>query len=279
MGSTTKVNLPEAPSVGQVREGDLASQIKSAGQVLGAEQELRPQYLGLDLQTMNQSLEGVGGQPGLVQQWEGTLAPAIARQERAQREAELGLVEDLGARARTAYEAGSPEQAGLGRQLAGIASADLERDDILDPRLRREVQQSYRNAATARGMAYNPSSAAEEAYFTGLKAEQVRDKRRAFAGNVYGLLGQNRPEVFQALLGRPASVTGAVPGYGGQAMAMGKSMGPNLIQPDSAAAFDLARAGYQGQIAGQVGQAQSGGAMMGGLFGGMGSIGRGLLGM
>ncbi len=102
-------------------------------------------------------------------------------------------------------------------------------------------------------MAYSPSSAAEEAYFTGLRAEQLRDKRRAFAGNVYGMLGQNRPEVFQALLGRPASVTGAVPGYGGQAMAMGKGMGPNLFQPDSAAAFDLARAGYQGQVAGQVG--------------------------
>jgi len=246
--------------------------------VWAAEQEYRPQYTDLDLATLGRTLGGTEEQRGLLAQYEEDIAPAIARQERAQRESELGLVEDLGARARSAYEIGSPEQAGLGRKLAGIASADLERDDILDPRLRREVQQSYRNAATARGMAYNPSSAAEEAYFTGLRAEQLRDKRRAFAGNVYGMLGQNRPEVFQALLGRPASVTGAVPGYGGQAMAMGKGMGPNLFQPDSAAAFDLARAGYQGQVAGQVGQAQAGGAMMGGLFGGLGSIGRGLLG-
>ena len=276
MGST-KVNIPEPPRYDDTMKGALKAQVEMAPEVYSREAEFRPRYTELDLMTLANTLKGTGGQPGLLSQYEEDIAPAIARQERVQRESELGMVEALGGRARAAYEAGAPEQAALGRKLAGIAQADLERDDILDPALRREAQQSYRQAATARGMAYSPSSAAEEAYFTGLRAEQLRNQRRAFAGNVYGLLGASRPDVYQALLGRPASVTGAVPSYGGQAMAYGASMGPRLFQPESQAAFDLAKAGYQGQVAGQVGQAQGRGAMMGGLFSGLGSIGRGLM--
>tara|TARA_Y100000593_G_scaffold91708_1_gene181310 strand:+ start:468 stop:1247 length:780 start_codon:yes stop_codon:yes gene_type:complete len=254
--------------------GALKAQVEMAPEVYSREAEYRPRYTELDLMTLANTLRGTGGQPGVLAQYEQDIAPAIARQEQAQRESELGMVESLGDRARAAYEQGAPEQAALGRQLAGIASADLSRDDILDPGLRREAQQAYRQAATARGIAYSPSSAAEEAYFTGLRAEQLRNQRRAFAGNVYGMLSASRPDVYQALLGRPASVTGAVPSYGGQAMAYGASMGPKLFQPESQAAFDLARAGYQGQVAGRVGQSQARGAMMGGLFQGLGSMAR-----
>jgi len=274
MGST-KVSIPEAPKYSDTMRDALSAQVEMAPEVYQREKEFRPRYTELDLMTLRDTLMGTGGQPGMLSQYEQNIAPMIQRQEQTQRESELGMVESMGGRARAAYEAGAPEQAGLGRQLAGIASADLERDDILDPRLRREVQQSYRNAATARGMAYSPNSAAEEAYFTGLRAEQLRDKRRAFAGNVYGMLGQSRPDVFQALLGRPATVTGAAPAYGGQAMGYGAGMGPRLFQPESQAAFDLAKTGYQGQVAGRVGQAQATGAMYGGLFSGLGSLGGG----
>ena len=230
MGST-KVNLPNPPQYSDTMKDALSAQVELAPQVYQQEAEYRPRYTELDLQTLADTLGGAGGVPGLISQYENQIAPAIARQERTQRESELGMVEALGDRARAAHEAGSPEQAAIGRELGGQALADLQRDDILDPRLRREAQQAYRQGATARGIAYSPSSAAEEAYFTGLRAEQLRNQRRAFAGNVYGMLGSSRPDVYQALLGRPASVSGAVPSYGGQAMAYGSAMGPRIFQP------------------------------------------------
>ena len=281
MGSTT-VQAPERRDYASEVKSNLQTQISLAPSLYGAESSEeygQPAYTTLGLRTLEQAMTGGdSGQKGVLSLYGEDIVPSLSATEqaaaRSQRESDLGDVEDLGGRATDALLGADPRKQALSNMLAQQAQDELERGATLDPSLRREVQQSYRNAATARGMAYNPSGAAEEAYFTGLKAEQLRRNRQQFAMQALGQRQQLTGDPFMSILGRPAQSFAAAPGFGQQGYAIGQTS-PGLFNPESQYGFDVNAGNYQGQLAARTATAQANSAIIGGVAQGLGSIGGG----
>tara|TARA_R100000808_G_scaffold4249_1_gene14134 strand:- start:6292 stop:7215 length:924 start_codon:yes stop_codon:yes gene_type:complete len=286
----TKISAPPPPEPRSYAEEygkTLDAQIKYAPALYESEAEYRPQYLELDLAALRDSLQGRGGQEGLLDIYRG-VQPRMSQMEadanRAGRTADLSDVEEYGSRATDALLSADPYKKRISDALAQQAAEDLEAGATLDPSLRREAQQAYRQAATARGMAYSPSSAAEEAYFTGLRAEQLRRNRQQSAMNILGQRQALTGDPFMQILGRPGQTFGAVPGTVGAGAGLMSSGGPQLFNPESQYAGNLYGQNYAGALQNQQLQAraamQSGmnkANLFGSVVGGLGGLGGGLL--
>ena len=280
MGTT--VQAPEPRDYAQETRDTLQAQVDLAPQLYGAESSEeygQPAYTTLGLRTLARAMTGRGtGEKGVLSLYGEDIVPSLSATEqtasRSQREADLADVESLGGRATDALLGAAPRKQALSNMLAQQAQDELAQGATLDPSLRREVQQSYRNAATARGMAYSPSSAAEEAYFTGLQAEQLRRNRQQFAMQALGQRQQLTGDPFLSILGRPAQSFAAAPGFGQQGYALGQT-GARLFSPESQYAGDIGMGNYQGQLAARTASAQARSAIFGGIAQGLGSIGGG----
>ena len=284
MGLYSAPQQPADRDYGKEMEKTLLAQIEAqkgtgafedVGPMVEVEEEFRPRWTQLELDTLKQIA------PELMGIYEKDIAPKLSSIEadsyRKQREADLTTVEDLGGRATEALLGADPRKKAISDLLMQQAQEELEAGASLDPSLRREVQQSYRQGATARGMAYNPSSAAEEAYFTGVRAEELRRRRQQAAMGILGQRQQLTGDPFMQILGRPSAVAGQMGGFGGQGLGIGSSSGPRVINPESQYAADVYGTNYQGALATEAAGAQMRGAMVGGLASGLGSLGGGFL--
>lgn len=272
----TKVAAPEPRNYSQEVRDNLRTQIDLAPELYAAEasdEYGQPAYTTLGLKTLEQALLGAGDQRGLLDIYARDINPAMSSMEQTadstRRQADLADVEAYGGRATSALLAADSYKKQLSDELSRQALSELRAGATLDPSLRREVQQSYRNAATARGMAYNPSSAAEEAYFTGLQAEQLRRNRQQFAQGALAQRQQLTGDPFMQILGRPGQSFAASQGFGGHGMAVGQTAA-RLFSPESQYAADIAASNYQGQLAARTASAQNKAAVIGGAFQGLG---------
>lgn len=240
----------------------------------------QPAYTRLGLRTFEEALLGGMDNRGLMDIY-ASIQPQLSAMEaassRSQRMEDLANVEELGGRATDVLLGSDPYKKQLSDELSRQALSELQAGATLDPALRREVQQSYRQAATARGMAYNPSSAAEEAYFTGLQAEQLRRNRQQFAQQALGQRQQLTGDPFMQILGRPGQAFASAPGYGQQGFAMGQTTA-RLFSPESQYASDLAASNQQALMATNMARAQMSagrnagiGSALGGIAGGIGA--------
>lgn len=273
----TKVAAPPPRDYAKETRDTLQAQVDLAPDLYGAESSEeygQPAYTTLGLKTLERALLGTDGQRGLLDIYTRDVNPAMQRMEQstdsARRQADLQDVEAYGGRATAALLASDSYKKQLSDELSQQALSELQAGATLDPSLRREVQQSYRNAATARGMAYSPSSAAEEAYFTGLQAEQLRRQRQQFAAGALAQRQQLTGDPFMQILGRSGQAFAATPGYGQQGMAVGQT-GARLFSPESQYAGDLFASNYQGNLAARTASAQSKAAVISGIAGGLGS--------
>lgn len=111
MGSTT-VSAPQPVSPSQVGTESLETQIKLAPQQFAAESEYAPQYSQLYQNIMRQTLLGSEGQPGLLSTYS-EAAPALsdlqAQLNRAQRQADIQDVSQLGLQATQAFQQANPQ--------------------------------------------------------------------------------------------------------------------------------------------------------------------------
>ncbi len=279
MGTT--IEAPAPRDYASETKANLQAQIDLAPDLYSAESSEeygQPAYTTLGLQTLRRALLGGDGTEGLLSLYEGEVMPRLAAAEQqissTQRGADLADVEALGGRATAALLGADPRKKAISDLLMQQAEGELTAGATLDPSLRREVQQGYRQGATARGMAYSPSSAAEEAYFTGLQAEQLRRNRQQFAMQALGQRQQLTGDPFMSILGRPSQAFSAAPGFGQQAGALGQTS-PGLFSPESQYGGDVHASNYQGQLAARTATAQSRAAMIGGIVGGLGAIGGG----
>ena len=280
MGTT--VEAPPPRDYPQEMRETLGTQIELAPDLYAAEASEeygQPAYTTLGLRTLARAMTGRGtDEKGVLSLYGEDIVPSLSATEqaaaRSQREADLADVESLGGRATDALLGADPRKQALSNMLAQQAQDELAQGATLDPSLRREVQQAYRNAATARGMAYSPSSAAEEAYFTGLQAEQLRRNRQQFAMQALGQRQQLTGDPFLSILGRPAQSFAAAPGFGQQGYALGQT-GARMYSPESQYAADLHMGNYQGQLAARTASAQARSGIIGGIAQGLGAIGGG----
>lgn len=272
----TKVAAPPPRDYARETKETLETQIRLAPDLYAAEASEeygQPAYTRLGLESLEQALLGSEGQRGLLELYANYVNPAMSGMEsdadRFRRQSDLQDVEEYGGRATAALLGADSYKKELSDELSRQALSELQAGATLDPSLRREVQQGYRQAATARGMAYNPSSAAEEAYFTGLQAEQLRRNRQQFAQGALAQRQQLTGDPFMQILGRPGQAFAAGQGFGGHGMAIGQTA-PRLFSPESQYAADLANSNMQSQLAARTASRQNRAGIIGGAFQGLG---------
>jgi hypothetical protein len=196
-------------------------------------------------------------------------------------------------------------EAGEGEQQIGALGLDfLNRGGNLTPLQARNAEQQARMAGVARGREMGQGSIYEEMQNRMAQEMQLEQQNVAMGlgliGQQFGMeqqrMGQNRgyaldmlganqrvgSDPFQAILGRPSTAPGmgqASTQYAGSMAS--QPMGPNLFDPNAGINLALQQnqnmANYQSSIFGSQAalagaQAQAKGAMMGGLFQGLGAI-------
>jgi len=267
MGST-KIKMPAARDGGEEMAKVLASQAEFTPKFFELAKEYNPQYAQLEMDTLKQNL------PQLMQLYGDTVFPAMMEQERAKLGQDISNVEQYAGRAREAFKAANPEQAKLMATLSQQAQEGLDAGASLDPSLRREVQQNIRAGQAARGMGMGMGDLAAEATMTGLRAEQLRRQRQAFAGNVVGLQKATGMDPFMAILGRPSQMAGMAPGFGQQGMGVNQMAAARTPQFGMNNYFqDLFNTNYNASVNARMANASNNAAMMGAGIGAIGQIG------
>jgi hypothetical protein len=277
MGST-KVAAAPSRNYAQETKDNLQAQIDLAPSLYGAEANEaygQPAYTRLGLRTLEQAMMGGQGQRGLLDMYANDINPRMSEMEAAsssaQRQADLSDVEMYGGRATEALLGADPYKKQISDELSRQALSELQAGATLDPSLRREVQQSYRQAATARGMAYDPSSASEEAYFSGLQAEQLRRTRQQFAQGALAQRQQLTGDPFMQILGRPGQAFQSSQGFGNQGMGMAQTA-PRLFSPESQYGADVYASNQSTQMAANQASSMAKSAKFGAITGMIGSI-------
>ena len=240
------------------------------------EQEQRPHWTNLELQTLSDTLQGRDGNKGLMSLYRDVIVPTLSTTEagasRYRRMQDLADVKDMGQSATDAFLDADPLKKQASDLLLQGAIDDFRLGAKLDPSLAREVQQGYRNAASARGIAHSPYSAQEEAYWQGLQANQLKQQRQAALSQLMGQRQGLTGDPFMQVLGRQGQAFGAAGGYGGQAMSMGQSLGPKIFNPESQMAMDITQGNQQRQLAVAQANAAASNAMKTGMMNMAGSI-------
>ena len=284
MGSTKIQQQPQA-DYGKQMSDTLRAQRDSMqgtgsfadlGPMWQAEAAERPNWTNLELQTMRDLMEGRDGNMGLLGMYKNVITPSLSETEaganRYGRMSDLADVSSMGQTATDAFLNADPMKKEASDLLLRGAIDDFQLGSKLDPSLAREVQQGYRNAASARGIAQSPYSAQEEAYWQGLQANQLKQQRQSALSQLMGQRQALTGDPFMQVLGRQGQAFGSAGGYGGQAMGMGQALGPRIYNPESQASFDLAAGNRQRNLA--VAQANQAGsnAMKAGAMQAAGSI-------
>ena len=252
------------------------TKLKYADPMYEADKKYTPLYTDLELANQERSLFGTqGGQAGVLDMLT-RAQPKIDELTRKstayQREGDVRDVEELGGRATAAFRE-SAGTTGILDKLKAEAEEGLS-GDILNPRLRREFQQSVRAGQSARGKGYGIGDIAEESAFTAMQAQQLQQEDRRFAQSVVGTLQATSVDPFMAILGRPGQAMAAGAGAFGQASGINTGAGPSgMFGMDNyfegvgdynANALNAGNiAGYNAQSALYGGMIQAGGSLLG----------------
>lgn len=280
MCMNSKVEAPPPQNYGQQTRDTLQAQIDLAPALLKAEQTTRPGYTELDLQQLNHTLFGSGGGNGLAEMYSrltGEMSKASAASASGQREADIGDVSRLGPMAIEALRRANPAQFALLDELNSQAKGDLEAGSTLTPDMAREIEQYVRKGQSARGMVSGPSALYQEAMTLGSAGQALKDSRRRFAAGMIPINQSVLGDQFMQILGRPSTTMSATGGVLGQGSAMASGIGPQVFQPESQLAADIANNNYQGTLAARTATASNRGSIFGGALGAFGALGGGAL--
>ena len=284
MGST-KVAAPPPRDYGDEMYQTLRAQSEAMGgtgrfsdigPMADIEAGQRPKWEAMELRTLGNMLGGVGGERGLMDIYSQDVVPTLSETEagadRYRRLQDLSDVSEFGQSATSAFLEADPLKKQASDLLLGGAIDEYKLGATLDPSLRRESQQAYRQAATARGIAQSPYSAAEEAYWTGMQANQLKQQRQAALSQLLGQRQQMVGDPFMQVLGRQGQAFGAAPGYGGMGAQMGQALGPRIFSPESQMQQDIGMSNQQTALAVAQANAAASNAMKTGLMSMGGSI-------
>jgi len=256
--------------------------------LIGAEEEFRPRYAALELQDIQTYAEGLKDpetgeviSPGVLDLLEeqSRRAGDLQREQlQLQREQDVSALGEFAPQVVEAYREADPRSAAL----ADLAQKQAERlyaesEGELSPERRRLAEQAARAGSLARGRIGDESSVAaeilgREQFRSGLRAEA----RQAGAG-AFGQQRQMAGDVGMTILGRPSQSIGLGSQMLGQATGLAAGpTGPQLFDPNVGINMALQQRGQDIEFQGA--KMASQGAIIGGLAGGLGSLGGGFLG-
>lgn len=173
--------------------------------------EYSPMYSQLNLNNLDTMLNGGGGQPGLISEYQNQIAPALTGAQTASntvvRTANLNDAATLTPQYLATERAANPQGAGLLDQLSQGASQQLSYGTQLTPQEQLQYNQSVRGGQAARGMGYSPSDVFSEAMGQTTEGQNLLTQRQGAAQSVLGSL--------QSFYGDPTSaISGMQSGAG-----------------------------------------------------------------
>lgn len=255
--------------------------------LISAEEKFRPRYAALELQDIQTYAQGLKDPetgevitPGVLDLLEeqSERAGALQREQlELQREQDVAALQEFAPQVVEAYREADPRSAAL----ADLAQQQAERlyaeaEGELSPERRRLAEQAARAGSLARGRIGDESSVAaeilgREQFRSGLRAEA----RQAGAG-AFGQQRQMAGDIGMTILGRPSQAIGLGSQMLGQATGLAAGpTGPQLFDPNVGINMALQQRGQDVEFQGA--KMASKGAIIGGLAGGLGSLGGGFL--
>jgi len=234
--------------------------------------EIQSQQERLDTLSPTMMREATPGLFGLLEEQSQRAFELQQQQLAAQRAADVGALQEFAPQVVEAYRAADPESTALAQAAQQQAMGLFEEAaGPLSPERRRMAEQAARAGSLARGRIGDESSIASEI----LGREQFKSALRAEARQAgAGAFGQSRAlagDVGMTLLGRPSQAIGLGGQMLGQAqMQAGQPIGPQLFDPNVGINLALQQRAQDTELAGAKAQGQ--GAMIGGLFGGLGTM-------
>lgn len=264
MGSAPKVPVPKTPEYGADISTLMSAYQKSMPDILGFEQQYRPEFGALNLGDIQSMLQGQGGQAGLQALGGGAYQAGVSQLQQAQEQqlaGQQGQVQGL----RSLQQGLSPEAAAATQQASQAARSAYTSSLGVTPEEQRMAQQAAREAAQASGRIGGTGSMAAEI----LGREDILARKRAEAaqaGQQAFSMGQSfyQQPGLQALYATPAgmqigqnylsaglgSIGQASPQLFdiGQALNLGAAQRQNVLQAQSTNAQLKAQntAGYMG---------------------------------
>ena len=266
---------PGSRNLAQEYRDTLQAEIDTAAQRYAMESQYRPMYDQMDLESLNASLFGTGGQRGLFDAYTQQIGPGLSALDRqastAQREADIADVSRLGPQVRESMRALNPEQTALLDSLNQQTLGDVQAGYNLPSGLRDVVNQSTRSGQAARGLGYGPSDAYAETLAQSDAANQWRNQNLNRGMQMAGVNAATQTDPYMAILGRSATTPGAAMGLLGQGQGFGaQSAGVyDRFDPNNAYAQDLYNTNYNAQAARKIGigntQAAAASSLLGSL--------------
>lgn len=265
---------PKTPAVPKVDiEGDIRKYVsgyqKALPDVLAAERQYRPEFLGLNLGDVGTFLQGADGQMGLFG------LGRLAQQESAQnlaaaRQADLASMMGMAPQFRGFAQALSPEAQAQVEAAQAEAARATQAAGQLSAQDRRSAEQAAREAYASRGrLSGNEAVAAEilnrEGAMAQRRAEAAQARQRA-----YGLAQDfyTRPGLM-ALGSAPLSYQAGQQQLGMGLGAIGSAR-PQMINPDVGVNVGMAQRANQVQAGAAGAQAQA--AWSSGIWSGLGNM-------
>ena len=223
-----KTKVPRPPSYGQMMENNLNAQQGIQGKLLALEGEYRPQYQGLQEQTLNDQLYGGNGNTGYINMLNRS-NQALLGVQRGYAQNYMNTLGGLTAQARGIIE--SPANAAMHSRMMADAQRDLNLGTQLTADDQRMAFQSANQAMAMRGMTGRPAASAGVLANYSL-GQQGLGERRSFASAMMGAETALQNAALQASQG---SMSGY--GAGGKFMAEANTMlgqyQPQIFQPES----------------------------------------------
>ena len=326
----TKVSAPPPRDLAKEMETTLRAQLKLAPEQYASEAEWQPKYAALGRKTWAENMFGTAQHRGMLDmaaEAQVSVDRISSESNTRSRSSDIADLERLGPSAVEAIRNANPEQKALimklNREAMGLGSDDpyskmlkdqamggydplvqemrdqaqreLALGSGLDAATTREVQQNIRAAQAARGMGMGGGDMYQEAMGLGSAGEALRQQRRAFAGGVVGMSGQdklarqlaserNLQQSF-GLMGNVAemnranavdpmlAILGRASGSYQPALAQGGQYGGDRFNTMNPYAADLYNTNYNGEAAARIATAKNKAALTGSIIGGVATIG------
>ena len=223
-----KKKVPRPPTYGEMMNNNLDAQAGIQGKLLGLEGQYRPQYQGLQEQTLNNQLYGGEGNAGYINMLNKS-NQALLGVQRGYAQNYMNTLGGLTAQARGIIE--SPANAAMHSRMMADAQRDLSLGTQLTADDQRMAFQSANQAMAMRGMTGRPAASAGVLANYSL-GQQRLGERRSFASAMMGAETALQNASLQAAQGSMAGY-----GAGGKFMAEANAMlgqyQPQIFNPEA----------------------------------------------
>lgn len=233
------------------------------------QQQYQPQYSKLDLQNTYDTLMGVDGTPGYLEQYRKFVLPEMIAAQSAERAAGAADLGKVGPQYLAALKASNPQVANLYDLLAQQASDGLNAGSQMTGDQFRSLNNSLRSSQGARGMAYGPAASYAEMLAGSQFGDQLLRQRQEFAGGT-AELGNRLYSLPTLQLFGGTVATQQAQGFLGQGNSMSRIAGPTLFNTDDSSS--LFNSLFNANQASQIASKNNDAALMGSLIGAGGSI-------